>query len=309
MEKIAIIGGSGFLGYYLTDELLKRQKKVYVFDLKPPKTKTNVTFINVLDLSIKELEHYFSKVDGVIDLAYTSNPKTSFDDPVVDIMDNLPMTVKFLAITNKLKNIKRFVFASSGGTVYGNVKLDIINEEHSTTPISPYGITKLAIEKYGLMYYHTNDFPFVIARPANAYGIGQRTNTGQGFIITAIDSIVNDREITIFGENGTVRDYIYVTDVATGLADLIEYSKPGEAYNIGTGVGKSNLDIVEMLSSFAKKIDKKVKINHELPRKFDVTHNVLDANKINGLSDWIPKIDINSGLKKTWEWYLKTYKQ
>jgi len=307
MNKIAIIGGSGFLGYYLTDELLQRNKEVLIFDIKPPKQAANVTFVNVSNFSISELEHHFSKVDGVIDLAYTSNPKTSFDDPIVDIMENLPMTVKLLVVANKLNNIKRFVFVSSGGTVYGDVDTEIIHEEHKTTPISPYGITKLAIEKYGLMYFHTNDFPFVIARPSNAYGIGQRINTGQGFIITAIDSIVNEREITIFGKEGTIRDYIYVTDIACGLADLIESSKSGEAYNIGTGVGKSNLDIVELLTPLAKGLGKEVHINNVPPRKFDVTHNVLDKNKIKMLSNWEPKVDIALGLKKTWDWYLKTY--
>lgn len=305
MYNIAVFGGAGFIGQHLTKELISRNKIVTIFDIKPPPFLDDVTYIDLANLSVSELEHELSKVEGIIDLAYTTNPKTSFDNPVADILENLPNTVKLLNIVCKLDNIKRFVFVSSGGTVYGNTKSIKIDENHITIPISPYGITKLAIEQYGLMYYHTSDLPFVIARPANAYGIGQKINTGQGFIIHAINSIINDKPITIYGNKGTIRDYIYATDITSGLVDLIDNSMPGEAYNIGTGIGHSNIDIINMLQPFAKSIDKTIKIIHQPLRKFDVARNVLDSSRLNALTNWSPDIDLNSGLKTTWNWLVE----
>jgi UDP-glucose 4-epimerase len=304
IEKIAIVGGSGFIGFHLSKELIRRKKEVFNFDINTSNNLDEVFFIDISKTSFDELVYHFSLMDCIIDLAYTTNPKTSFDDPVVDIIENLPNTVKLLSIANQLPNIKRFLFVSSGGTVYGNTGSKLIKESHMNSPISPYGITKLAIEKYGLMYYHTNNLPFVVARPSNAYGIGQKANTGQGFIRYAIDCILNDKEITIFGNKGTIRDYIYVTDISSALADIIEHSESGEVYNIGTGIGKSNLDIVNILRPLSKNIGKEIKINHLPLRNFDVLNNVLDCRKLKEISDWSPVIDIKSGIKMTWDWVL-----
>ncbi len=194
MINTAIFGGSGFIGYYLLKELRTSNRKIFIYDIKPPIDSNDLIFYNIRNISNEELLDQLMDVNEIIDLAYTSNPKTSFDDPVSDILDNLPNTVRLLTLATKIPRLKKFIFISSGGTVYGNSNSKLTTEEHPTKPISPYGITKLAIEKYGLMFYHIDKLPFIIARPSNAYGIGQRIDTGQGFIAQTLNSIINKKK-------------------------------------------------------------------------------------------------------------------
>src|SRR5208283_5085757 len=118
-------------------------------------------------------------VDEVVNLAYSTVPKTSFEDPVQDILSNLPSAVNLFLATSQ-SSVQRLVLVSSGGTVYGKAASLPIVETHPTNPISPYGITKLAIEKYAVMYHNHTGLPVVVLRPGNAFGEGQRPFTGQG---------------------------------------------------------------------------------------------------------------------------------
>lgn len=309
MIKTAIFGGSGFIGQYIIEELLiNRNREVTVFDIHyPQKTNfENFSFINISSLTEAGLVEKLNDIDEIIDLVYTSNPQTSFIDPVKDIIDNLTNTVNLFRIASNLTKLKKFIYISSGGTVYGNTEHETINEIHPTNPISPYGITKLSIEKYGVMYHQTHDFPIVIVRPSNAYGIGQRINTGQGFIAHAINSIINDDKITIFGKCGTIRDYIYVSDIANAVADLLETSSPGDIYNVGTCVGTSNIEILNLLEPLANSINKSIKIQFEPHRKFDVNRNVLEIQKISSNTKWHPQVSIVDGITKTWNWFIET---
>ena len=113
------------------------------------------------------------------------------------------------------------------------------------------------------------------------------------------------KELEIFGKNGTVRDYIYVTDIATGIIAILDFGIIGEAYNIGTGIGKSNLDIVEELKIYANQNNIEVLLRFNEERKFDVKRNILNYSKINEISGWKNKIDIESGLKMTWDCNFK----
>jgi UDP-glucose 4-epimerase len=130
------------------------------------------------------------------------------------------------------------VLVSSGGTVYGVARSLPIAEDHPTEPISPYGITKLTIEKYAGMFGAASGLPIVIVRPGNAYGEGQHASTGQGFIATAMDAICRGEAVGVFGPIGTIRDYVHVADVASGIVAAWILGAAGETYNIGTGVGR-----------------------------------------------------------------------
>src|SRR5690606_21829759 len=120
------------------------------------------------------------------------------------------------------------------------------------SPISPYGITKLVMERYALISYLTKQLPVTVVRPANAYGLGQRPFTGQGFIATAMGMILEKRPVTIFGARDSIRDYIHVRDVASGLVAALAHGHNGEIYNIGTAIGRSNTDVLQEISTLAK---------------------------------------------------------
>ena len=304
MKHCCIIGGNGFIGTHVVDTLLTLDRKITVIDKNPLPSKVlpkEVRYITgdygVKNLLVKSLKD----VNEVIHLAYSTVPKTSFENPIKDILDNLPATVGLLEVASNLE-IEKLVFLSSGGTVYGRVNEVPIKEDNPTNPISPYGITKLACEKYANMFYNLKELPVVCVRPGNVYGERQEPFVGQGFVATAIASIINQQEVIIFGETGTIRDYIYVTDLARGIIAALEHGKPGSCYNIGSGAGRSNKDILDAIYPFAESagLEPRVKI---LPlRQFDVPINVLDSTKIIQEIGWKKIVSFEEGIERTWKW-------
>jgi UDP-glucose 4-epimerase len=238
--------------------------------------------------------------DEVIDLAYSTAPQTSFADPIFDIVSNLPASVGLLQ-ESLAAGIRKVVLVSSGGTVYGVARSLPIREDHATRPISPYGITKLAIENYGWMFKALSNLPVVVVRPANAYGEGQRTLSGQGFIAAAMHSITEGHAVDVFGESGTVRDYIHVTDVAAGIVAALESGVPGMAYNIGTSEGRTNIEILEMIKPLAAAAGLGVKIRHLPARNFDVPANCLDSGRLRSISGWRPRVSLQDGIRRLWD--------
>ena len=219
-----------------------------------------------------------------------------------------PKPSGFFDVCDKI-GIKKIILVSSGGTVYGKTQQILINEDHPTNPISPYGISKMASEKYAMMFNELRGLPIICVRPGNAYGEGQLPNVGQGFISTAIASILMQREVIIFGKTGTIRDYIYVTDVAKGIIATLERGKSGSYYNIGSGVGRSNKEVVDMIYPLAKssKLEPQVKVMPS--RKFDVPTNVLDSTRLMKDTGWKERVPFQEGIKKTWSWLLCNYKK
>jgi UDP-glucose 4-epimerase len=215
MDHCCVIGGTGFIGSRLVEYLSKTGRKLTIIARNSVPTRHLPTGVRYIagDYGDKYfLKGVLQGVDEIINLAHTTVPKTSFDDPISDISSNLPAVVSLLEIASQIA-IKKLIFISSGGTVYGKSLHPPISETHPTNPISPYGITKLALEKYALMYHEIYGLPVVCIRPANAYGEGQIPYVGQGFISTAIASILQNKDILLFGEHGTTRDYIHVDDV------------------------------------------------------------------------------------------------
>lgn len=311
MSRCCVIGGAGFIGSHLVNELLDSGRIVRVVgrrDLALTSLPEKVEYFQG-DIRNREfISEAFKGVDEVVDLAYSSVPKTSYENPLLDITDNLPGSVGLFDIASTLP-IKKMVFVSSGGTVYGEPQMLPIPETHPTNPISPYGITKLALEKYAQMYHKLKGLPVVCVRPGNPYGEGQKAFVGQGFVPTAIVSILSGKEITVFGESGTVRDYIYVEDVAKGLVAALDSAVAGECYNIGSGIGRSNLEIIEQLAVFARHHGVDPVVRHAPLRSFDVTANVLDSSKLHAVSGWKAETRLDQGLKLAWDWFSSEYKK
>jgi len=243
----------------------------------------------------------------VINLAYATVPKTSFGDPTFDLLSNLPANVSLLEEAGRV-GVHRLLIVSSGGTVYGQAVDLPIREDHPTNPISPYGITKLTIDSYARMFHVTADLPVLIVRPANAYGEEQRIGVGQGFIAAASEAIQAGRPVEIYGAEGTVRDYIHVSDVATGIVAALERGQVGEIYNLGTGRGASNLDILRLLGALAEADGFAVQASHLPERRFDVAANVLDPSRLWEATGWIPAMPLEEGLRLFWRASLRRHR-
>ena len=250
------------------------------------------------------LANLLEDVDEVVNLAYSTVPKTSFEDPIQDILSNLPSAVSlFLAASQS--PVQRLILVSSGGTVYGKAESLPIVESHPTNPISPYGITKLAIEKYALMYHNHTGLPVVVLRPANAFGEGQRPFSGQGFVATAINSLLLGKEITVYGGDDTIRDYVYVKDVANGIMAALEKGRPGRCYNIGSGAGRGSREILDSLALHALALGLKPVIKVVRRREFDVPANVLSAARLTEDTGWRMTSSFHEAIEQTWEHYRR----
>ena len=309
--RACVIGGAGFIGTQVTRQLLAAGRDVVVLGRRARQDAAlpaGAAYVSGDYGDRAVVKNVLRDVTEVIDLAYATVPQTSFADPIYDILANLPASVQLLQEAAAAK-VGKLVLVSSGGTVYGNAQALPITEEHPTFPISPYGITKLTIEKYAGMFHRVADLPVAIARPGNAYGEGQRAFAGQGFIATAVHSIMRGETIRVFGAEGTVRDYVHVSDVASGILAVLDHGQPGQAYNIGTGVGRSNLEVLRDLEPHAARAGHSIRTEQLPARRFDVPANVLDTRKLSAISGWRPQVGFAAGLERVWHAALEGYKR
>ncbi|MEI6491523.1 MAG: NAD-dependent epimerase/dehydratase family protein [Verrucomicrobiota bacterium] len=302
MKTCLVIGGAGFIGRHVTRLLCESGRDVTVIGRRAKADRDLHPACRYLcgDYGNRAVLRGILKAGcEVIDLAYSTVPKTSFEDPVFDLMSNLPASVGLFQEA-LIAGVGRVLIVSSGGTVYGPTDQLPIREDHPTQPVSPYGITKLAIDRYAMMFHRNAGLPVMVIRPANAYAEDQRAGTGQGFIATAVAATLSGREVEIYGIEGTIRDYIHVSDVAAGIVAALDHGDEGEIYNLGTGVGTSNVGIVKILEKLAREQGIHL-LSKTLPsRGFDVEANVLDSTKLSAKSGWVPSVLLENGLKRVW---------
>lgn len=301
--RTLVIGGAGYIGAHLVPQLIETGRQVTVLGRRTtPRYELPAEATYVCgDFSQAELlTRLLDTHQEVIHLAYATVPNTSFENPLVDLLQNLPPSVQLFSEAAN-RGVK-LVLVSSGGTVYGEAIALPIREDHPTKPISPYGVTKLTLENYAYLYAETHGLKFVCVRPANAYGTGQQPFVGQGFIATAMASAMRDIPVQIFGEKGTVRDYLYVSDLAAGIVSTLLNGSLSEVYNLGSGVGLTNADVLDAIRPLMSEIAKEVRIAKLPERAFDVKANVLDSTKLKLDTGWQTKISFEEGLRHTRDW-------
>lgn len=307
MLQTCVIGGAGFVGCHVVELLLEQGRDVTVIGRSqspPPSLPGKVRYLSGDYGDRTFLKDALRDTDEIITLAHTTVPKTSFDDPVSDILGNLPASVTLFE-TAVSQRIEKMVFVSSGGTVYGSTGCLPIDEGCPTAPISPYGITKLAIEKYAFMYHAVHGLPVLCVRPGNAYGPGQKPFLGQGLVATVAASILTGREILSYGSEKVVRDYLHVRDMAAGIVAALERGRAGECYNIGSGIGRTTAEVIETVAVCGRGDGYGVSINEQPLRSFDVPANILDSGKLMLETAWKPIIGFEQGIEETWRWYAE----
>jgi len=301
-----VIGGDGYIGAHLVSQLVATGRRVTV--LSRSAIPRNVILDGVIYVSGDFGQHelicqLLEAHQEVVQLAYATVPNTSYENPLSDLLQNLPPTVQLFSEAAK-RGVK-LVLVSSGGTVYGEAEKLPIPECHPTKPISPYGLTKLTLENYAYLYAATHGLRFVCVRPSNAYGVGQRPFVGQGFVATAIASVMKGMAVKVFGQSGTIRDYIYVSDLAAGIVSALEHGHLSATYNLGSGIGRSNLEVIHQLIPLMDEIGYEVKVENFPERVFDVKTNVLDSGKLQMDTGWQPRVDFMEGMVLTRNWLVE----
>lgn len=288
-----VLGGSGFIGAHLVKELIKEGHKVRVLGRHIPKvTLSNVEWYEG-DFNHAELiNEIMDNVDIVYHLISTTLPKTSNDDILYDLQTNVGPTIQLLETAVK-KKVKKIVYFSSGGTVYGIPNMLPITEEHSTNPICAYGIHKLMEEKYLSLFHYLHNLDYAVLRISNPYGEGQSINKGQGAVGVFLNRIMNKKPIEIWGDGSVIRDYIHVSDVVNAAIKAAAYEGKKKVFNIGSGEGISLQKVVETIQ-FA--VGYSTEITYRDSRAFDVPSNILAiANAQNELG-WVPLTDFDTGI-------------
>ena len=302
--KIVIFGGGGFIGSSLSDRLLQDNHRLRIFErhgvipYRKFVSHEKVEWVNGDFLNANDVSRAIDGVDVVIHLVSTTLPKDSNDDPVNDVKTNLISSIQLLDKMVEMK-IPKIIFISSGGTVYGDALYSPLDENHPTNPKVSYGITKLAIEKYLLLYQSLNDIQVNILRVANPYGERQSFNRSQGAVATFIYNAIQGKNIQIWGDGNVVRDYIYISDVSEAIVSAVAYSGSKSIFNISSSVGVSLNELVEKIE-YA--LNKKITINFKKARSIDVPNCVLDNTLARNEFGWVPAVKINDGLQLTSKW-------
>lgn len=275
--KIAVTGGSGFVGAYLVKELKKRSENVINIDIN-----------NGMDTTNWEKIKNIKKFDLVFHLAGKSFVPESYKNPREFYYNNVIGTLNILELCRK--HNAKIIFTSS--YVYGNPRYCPIDEDHPIKGFNPYAQSKIIGENICEGYHRDFNVPVVIIRPFNIYGPGQNIN----FLIPAIIKQAKEGRI-ILKSSKPKRDYVYIDDVIDAYIKCLEYDDTSfKIFNIGYGMSHSVLEMAEIVSkNFSNEI--KVSFNEE-PRKNEIMNTVADISKIKNLLGWKPKIDLNAGIAK-----------
>lgn len=309
--KIAIFGGGGFIGSAIADRLLKDRHELRIFErprVEPYRefdSEERVEWLTGDLMSAHDVAQVVDGMDVVLHLVSTTLPKSSNDDPIYDVQTNLIATLQMLNAM-VAKNVRKIVFISSGGTVYGPPQYLPIDEVHPTEPRVSYGITKLAIEKYLLMYQYQYGIKANILRVTNPYGERQRVETAQGAVGVFLSRALQGKPLEIWGDGSVTRDYIYISDVAEAFAKAVEYNGPESVFNIGSGVGTT---LNELMDTLGCVLDKPIERNYGSCRPFDVPVSVLDNGLAHRELGWEPKIGLEEGIRKTIAWMEKALRK
>ena len=298
-KTILITGATGFIGRACVKAFSQAGFYINILTRKKDGVFSDNENIKIFhgDLSqVNTLEKAIEGTSGVLHLAWSSVPRTATQNPIEDVASNVIGTLNILEVMKK-KKVNKFAFISSGGTVYGIPKYNPIQESHATNPISAYGISKLSVEKYARLYEQLYGINTLILRVANAYGPFQNFQKGQGVIGFWMNAIKDNKPINIIGNCNTIRDFIYVDDLANAILQAWIKTEKG-IFNLGSGKGVSLLELAQTLE---KVIQRKLEILHLPSRGFDVPENVLDVSKFSQLTGWAPEVKLEEGLKRTWQ--------
>ncbi len=302
--KILVTGGAGFIGSHIVDRLIKDGHEIVILDDLSSGNKKNINSkaqFYKLNIQDAEIETVFKneQPDLVNHHAAQMDVRRSVADPLFDAKTNVLGTLNILQNCVKYK-IKKVIFASSGGAIYGEQKIFPASESHPLKPISPYGITKLVAEHY-LYYYKTvYGLDFTALRYANVYGPRQNPFGEAGVVAIFINKMLNDEQPVINGDGRQTRDYVYVDDVVNANIMAVADKIPEDIFNIGTGIETSVNEIFHYVKNI---IGLHINEKHGPAKTGEQQRSVLKCARAKEMLKWELKTSLEDGLRKTFEYF------
>lgn len=303
MSKIILLGGASFIGTNLAIKLSENEEnEITVVD------KDWAFFKSLRELNLKNISYVKSNFENntefdkllqgqevVYHLISTTVPTTSNTHISQEINANVIMTSNLLEACVRCK-VKKVIFISSGGTVYGKEVNCPLTEDTPTYPISSYGLQKITIEKLIYLYHYMYNLDYRIIRIANPYGPYQRPNGILGAVTTFTYKALRGEEITVFGDGSVIRDFIYIDDAVEAILKIADGNKKYKTFNLGCGYGTS---IKQLLDVIASTLNLKLNIYYKEGRKVDVPINYLDITRYEECYGKLNPISLEEGIKKT----------
>lgn len=300
IRKVLVVGGSGFIGRHVVRAVRGTGATVVGMDIAPPRgDQDDLPWVigSVSDPAL--FATAAAGCDAVIFLANSSLPNTANFDLAAEVGAHVQVTVKAAEICND-QGVKRFVFASSGGTVYGHDSTAPLDEEAMTRPRNAYGVSKLAIEHYLRLIGDMRAMSTVSLRISNPYGEGQRALRNQGFVAAAMQHALAGTTMPIWGDGSVERDFLHVEDVAAAFVAALSADNPPPTINIGSGKAVSLREIIEQIEAVTGLV---VPVAYEPGRPVDVKRNVLDIRRASRSLGWMPRVTLAQGLERTAAWW------
>jgi len=297
--KILVTGGAGFIGSHIADAYVREGHEVFIVDDLSSGREANIpgeAHFRKMDIQDPSLKTLFEqeRFDVVNHHAAQMDVRRSVSDPMFDA------SVNVLGGLSVFENARRFgvrkiIFASTGGAIYGEQEKFPADEEHPLRPLSPYGITKLTTEKY-LQYYHmVHGMESVILRYANIYGPRQNPHGEAGVVAIFANKMIAGEKPVINGDGKQTRDYTYVNDVVKANLLALNHQK-SDIFNVGTGI---ETDVVTLFRSLKGLLQPSCPENHGPAKDGEQRRSVISYRKINKVLGWSPSVSLDEGLALT----------
>ncbi len=301
--NILVTGGAGFIGSNVCDEYRSLGHKVFVVDNL---SNSENSFLNADDIFYKrdiysdDLESIFkeNRIDVINHHAAQINLRDSIVNPINDLRINVEGTLNLLQLAVRYK-VNKFIFASSGGAIYGEQEYFPADEKHIVQPISPYGISKATIEKYLNFYNSFFGLNYVVLRYSNAFGDRQGNSGESGVVSIFIKNILSGKPSTINGEGTNTRDYIYVKDIVKANVKALNYGT-SDVFNISSGIETDLNSLAEQIKQLS---DPGYTFLHTEGIRGEQCRSCLDNTKAKKLLDWSPEFTLKEGLELTYKWF------
>ena len=302
--KILVTGGAGFIGSHITDLLIKNNYAVVIIDNLSSGKKENLNSEakfyqgDICDLEFLEKVFAKEKPEIVDHHAAQINVRTSLENPQFDAEVNIKGSLNLLEMSKKY-GVKKFIFASTGGAIYGDTDNRPTPENELPKPVSPYGIAKFSVENYLHYYNLVWGLNYTALRYSNVYGPRQNPHGEAGVVSIFLEKIKKNETCLINGNGAQTRDYVFVKDVARANLMAIESDFVG-SLNVGTSKETS---VNELFQTIAKNLNKKVESSNRDAPKGEQQTSCLSYAKIQAEFGWEPKVELGEGIKETLEFF------
>lgn len=301
--KLIVTGGAGFIGSHVCDALLAQGHTVHVIDNlnggKRENLPDGVVFHN-MDIRSDEVAVLFEKekYDAMYHLAAQMDVRKSVADPGFDADVNVLGFLNLME-AGRRTGLKKVVFSSTGGAIYGEPEYVPQDEDHPQQPLSPYGITKLVSEKYLFFYKDQFDIDYVALRYANVYGPRQNPHGDAGVVAIFTQRMLRGQDAFINGDGQQTRDYVFVADVVRANMAALELDGSG-IFNVGTGIETNVVELFRMIKEFT---GSGIEETHAPGKPGEQKRSVISYARTEKALGWTPQTPIRAGLKETVEWF------